>query len=768
MKAMGRVNVLDKHTAELIAAGEVVERPASVVKELVENSIDAGAKAVTVELRSGGVRYIRITDDGEGIEHEDVPKAFLRHATSKIAKGEDLNSIATLGFRGEALASVAAVAKVELITSTSSDRPGTHYVIEGGEEKDYSECGCARGTTIVVRDLFYNTPARLKFLKTDVKEGVAVASLLDRLALSHPEVAFRLVREGKQTLVTPGDGKLESAVYAVFGREFYQGLIPVKHSFGNVSVEGFISKPTESRPNTIMQTFFINGRYCRSKTMQAALEAAYKGSIMVGRRPACVLYVSMDCSAVDVNVHPAKLEVRFTNEKPIFDSVYGAVKNALNACTDRRQIQLGTKNPDPSIYAPPQPAPPVQTTVAQAVKQNITQPAARPSASVGGTQSRIDIDTRAAVPVQSEPRSASGMVMRDPGLGVTRPVHSVPPVKRPIGNIDISADELPDDRPAPAAEIITDDGRGFPEKDSAPVISDDARPAQVIAESESVVSDDGSVSVSASVLIEDRPADERDRGEELSAVPADAELSAPSAAEKLPPDGKDYPASADGEGFLPADAEGMSDGAPADEAVPVSADDEQEDLPPMRIVGEAFDTYILLESGDELVVIDKHAAHERLIYEQLRRNMPGGSAQMLLEPVAVTLDKLHCQALTDNAPLLEKAGFEIEEFGTGTVLVRSAPMMIATGDIAQAVAEIAGNLSSGKRDALMTERMDHALHTIACRAAIKGGDRSRPQELAALVAKLMANPDVRYCPHGRPIYTVLTRRELEKSFGRIQ
>ncbi len=701
---MGRVNVLDKHTAELIAAGEVLERPASVVKELVENSIDAGAKAITVELRSGGVRYIRITDDGEGIHHEDVPKAFLRHATSKISVGEDLNSIATLGFRGEALASVAAVAKVELITSTSSDHPGTHYVIEGGEEKDYSECGCARGTTIVVRDLFYNTPARLKFLKTDVKEGVAVASLLDRLALSHPEVAFRLVREGKQTLSTPGDGKLESAVYAVFGREFYSGLIPVKHSFGNVSVEGFISKPTESRPNSTMQSFFINGRYCRSKTMQAALEAAYKGSIMVGRRPACVLYVTMDCSAVDVNVHPAKLEVRFTNEKPVFDAVYGAVKNTLNANTDRRQIQLGGKAPDPSVFAPPQPAPPVQTTVAQAMKETV-RPAAAPVYAPAPQPAVRPAGEVHSMPVQGEQRTAPALTMRDPGMSAPRTVISAPPPMRPKGNIDISADELPDDRPVPS-----DGGESIP-----------------------------------SCL----PPDEREK------APAPQEPALPSPSESEAP----VPS--------PTEEEAAFISSQKEEA-PAAADAPEEELPELRIVGEAFDTYILLESGDELVVIDKHAAHERLIYEQLRRNMPGGSSQMLLEPVAVTLDKLHCQALTDNASLLEKAGFEIEEFGTGTVLVRSAPMMLAAGEIPSAVAEIAGNLASGKKDALVTERMDHALHTIACRAAIKGGDRSSPRELAALVARLMANPEVRYCPHGRPIYTVLRRRELEKSFGRIQ
>ncbi len=703
---MGKVNVLDKHTAELIAAGEVVERPSSVVKELVENAIDAGAKAVTVEIKSGGVRYMRITDDGEGIDREDVPKAFLRHATSKISKGEDLDSIATLGFRGEALASVAAVARVELITATSSDEPGTHYVIEGGEEKDHSECGCARGTTIVVRDLFFNTPARLKFLKTDVKEGVAVASLLDRLALSHPEVAFRLVREGKQTLVTPGDGKLASAVYAVFGREFYEGLIPVSYTSGGVKVEGFICKPTESRPNSVMQTFFINGRYCRSKTMQAAIEAAYKGSIMVGRHPACVLYTTIDCSAVDVNVHPAKLEVRFTNEKPIFDAVYGAVKSTLNTCNARREIQIGKGRPDPSLFAPPQPEAPVQATIAQAMK---AQPAnaqpsmpqsvvpARPAQTVmpegiPASGAKPDAGVTDRMPVQPEYGSRP-LTMKDSGLGtIIREREHGRSVIRPKGNIDITADELPDDRPM------------VPER---PQLSE--KPAEY------VITDDNNT-------------------ESIENLPAEVTQQAETAEEAAEPN-------------------------------PFAA--AEEELPFYRIAGEVFDTYILLESGDEMVVIDKHAAHERLIYEQLRRNMPGGAAQMLLEPVAVTLDKLHCEALLENIGLLEKAGFEIEEFGPGTILVRSAPMMIGADEIAGAVEEIAGNLGV-KKDALVTERMDHALHTVACRAAIKGGDRSSKEELAALVARLMANPEVRYCPHGRPIYTVLKRRELEKSFGRIQ
>ena len=337
---MSKVRLLDKHTAELIAAGEVVERPSSVVKELVENCIDAGASVITVEIRHGGSSYIRVTDNGEGIAPDDVPTAFLRHATSKIRVGTDLDSIATLGFRGEALASICAVSKMELITRTADSDVGVHYVIEGGDEGVNEEIGCAVGTTIIVREMFFNTPARRKFLKSDKTEGNAIAAVIDRVALSHPEISFRFVREGKEVLLTPGDGKLRSAIHAVYGREFTLGLIPVKYSYNNVSVEGFVSKPVNSRPNRAMQIFFINGRYVRSNTMQRAPEEACKGAVMIGKFPACVLGISLDCSAVDVNVHPAKLEVRFTEERPIYEAVYFAVKSSLTEFDAPRDVEL--------------------------------------------------------------------------------------------------------------------------------------------------------------------------------------------------------------------------------------------------------------------------------------------------------------------------------------------------------------------------------------------------------------------------------------------
>lgn len=326
---MGKINVLDKSIAELIAAGEVVERPASVIKELLENSVDAGATAITVEIKNGGVKYIRITDNGSGIMKDDVPKAFLRHATSKVSVANDLDNIATLGFRGEALASICAVAKVQLLTRHFSEDIGTSYEINGGQEVSCGDAGCPKGTTIIVRDIFYNVPARMKFLKRDVAEGNAVANIIDKLALSHSEIAFTFIRDGKQVLKTPGDGNLKSAIYSVYGREFVNKLIPVDYSLNGVQISGYITKPEFARPNRNMQNFFINGRFVKSLTAAKALEEAFKGSIMVGKIPSCVMHISIPCDTVDVNVHPAKTEVRFINERPIFDAVYHGVKTAL-------------------------------------------------------------------------------------------------------------------------------------------------------------------------------------------------------------------------------------------------------------------------------------------------------------------------------------------------------------------------------------------------------------------------------------------------------
>lgn len=685
---MAKVRLLDKHTAELIAAGEVVERPSSIVKELVENCIDAGATVITVEIKHGGSAYIRITDNGEGIAPEDVPTAFLRHATSKIRVDTDLDSIATLGFRGEALASICAVSKLEMITRTVDSDEGVHYVIEGGEEQLNEVIGCAVGTTIIVRDMFFNTPARRKFLKSDKAEGNAIASVLDRVALSHPEISFRFIREGKEVLLTPGDGKLKSAIHAVFGREFTSGLIPVKYEYNGVQVKGYISKPVNARPNRAMQIFFINGRYVRSRTMQTALEEACKGAVMVGKFPSCVLGISLDCSAVDVNVHPAKLEVRFTNERPIYEAVYFSVKSSLAEHDTPRDVELPVARkvstaPNMHEYSgvqidlneaarierinsriDPAPKPAERKSEPQIVKQSVSQ-----------SKPQILSD-------ESEP-----LVVRDSGTAV--PIQSndfVPPVvSKPI--------EVKRDEPAEAAPEVASVPYNEPPREEFVPIEED---------------------VPQEIPVETAPTIEEKIAEVEKNVPQDS--------------------------FI---------------------------LPEYKIVGEIFNTYILIESGNELIMIDKHAAHERLIYERLLKQAEDPDSQMLLTPLPITLDKQQYDVVVDNIELLAKAGFEVEDFGMGTVLIRSVPTILSGNDAEGTLLEIAGQLGS-KINAVTTEHLDWIYHTIACKSAIKGGDKNLPDELAALVLTLINNPDVRYCPHGRPIYISLKKREIEKYFGRIQ
>lgn len=637
---MPKIQVLDKQVAELIAAGEVVERPSAVIKELVENSVDAGASVVTVEIRRGGITYMRVTDNGCGIAAEEVPVAFLRHATSKVANEEDLNSIGTLGFRGEALASVSAVAHVEMFTRMKDRNTGARYLCGGEEEPVLEEVGCPQGTTIIVRDLFFNTPARMKFLKKDSTEGNSVAGVLDKLAMSHPEISFRFIRDGREQLHTPGDSKLASAIYAVYGREFSSSLIPVDYELNHVKVHGFISAPTASRPQRSMQNFFINGRFIRSRTAMAALEEAYKGSIMVGKFPACVLHIQVAAGAVDVNVHPAKLEVRFVNERPIFDAVYHGVYSALRAGDRPKEMEL--KRPAPSPYAPV-------------------------------------LEEQEQLPLASMP-----LVLRDSGAAAVLPELDAPPLRvleRPAQQADMGT---PACQPAP--EPVP---RPTPQPPAPPVRQLPLEPNQ-------------------------RPAPEE---------------------------------------FCQAEQTG-----PAPLPLEIST----------RILGEAFGTYIIVEYGrDGLMFIDKHAAHERLLYERLKAGEKGCEAQTLLEPVAVSLDKEEYTAVLAHEKELLRAGFEVSDFGSGMVLVRSAPLMLDGGDAAGAVMEIAGRLA-GLKTEITTEHMDWVYHNVACRAAMKAGDHTTREELISLAKELERNPEVRYCPHGRPVYILLKRRELEKQFGRIQ
>ena len=653
---MPKIQVLDKQVAELIAAGEVVDRPSSVIKELAENAVDAGATVITVEIRRGGVTFMRVTDNGCGIAPEDVPTAFLRHATSKVLLEDDLNSIATLGFRGEALASISAVAHVEMLTRAAGAETGVRYLCGEGEEGRLEEAGCPQGTTILVRDLFYNTPARMKFLKKDATEGNAVAGILDKLALSHPEISFRFIRDGKEQLHTPGDGKLSSTIYAVYGREFSSALIPVDYTLDHVKVWGCVSAPTSSRPNRSMQNFFINGRFVRSRTAMAALEEAYKGSIMVGKFPACVLHLQLAFSAVDVNVHPAKMEVRFVNERPIFDAVYHGVKSALQA-GDRPKV-MEWKKPPVSPYAP----------VPERQEQLRLQP--------------------------------------DPPKPQPKPAVSIPAA-----------------RPVPAS-----------------------RPVSLLQDSEKRPEKEPSFS-----RLVDRMLDQEVRPE-------------PATAEPIPKTSKTEPISPP---LAPSLPKGPLEAPAAPEREPASTKP-QSSLGEFhsRIIGEAFGTYLIVQyNWEELMFIDKHAAHERLLYERLKRENAGGEAQTLLQPVTVTLDKEEYSAVLGHLEELSQVGFEVEDFGSGTVLVRTAPLLLDGGDAAGAVMEIAGYLASLKHR-MTTEHMDWVYHNVACRAAMKAGDSISKEEMISLAEELERNPEVRYCPHGRPVYILLRRRDLERQFGR--
>ena len=691
---MGKINLLDKHVAELIAAGEVVERPASVIKELVENSIDAGATSVTVEIQNGGAKLMRVTDNGSGIAREDVPKAFLRHATSKVSLAEDLESIGTLGFRGEALASVAAVAKVELVTRTEEDLAGTRYVIEGGEEQVLEDAGRARGTTITVQEIFFNTPARMKFLKKDTVEANAVAAVLDKIALSHPELALRLVRDGKETLRTPGDGQLKSAVFAVFGREFTAGLIPMEYEFQGLHATGFVSKPSHARPNRSMQQFFINGRTVKSRTAQVALEQAFKGSLMVGKFPACVLHLSIPAQAVDVNVHPGKLEVRFINERPVFDVIYYGVKTAL------------AKGDSPNRVTLPSPAENV----------NSPQAAPRPAASAP-----LPFDPPTEKPQQiSLPQIFGSSVGSQPVLNdsgwedsVEISVPTTPAYQR-TGSFGATSAQ-----PAANPNSLQD----------MPQMAYPANGQETKGAEHPTV-----------------PAANFHRNEMVSAEQPAALTTSPE----------------------PSAAPVISEQTmPAQEEKPGTLGDTQ---PEFRYIGHAFGTYILLErtgaQGKEMVLIDRHAAHERLLYEQLKEQSGMSFSQMLLQPVPVMLEKNEYAAVLASLELCEAAGFEMDDFGSGTVLVRSAPLSLTGEDVPEAVMEIAGYLAQSRTD-VTTEHLDWLYHNIACRAAMKAHDDRSPQELIALVHQLDANPQLRYCPHGRPISIVLTQKELEKQFGRI-
>jgi DNA mismatch repair protein MutL len=657
-----RIHVLDKKVAELIAAGEVVERPASAVKELLENSIDAGATMITLEIKNGGISFIRVTDNGGGIVRADVPSAFLRHATSKILVEEDLTAIGTLGFRGEALASISAVSKAELITRTADELAGTHVKIEGGEIVESGDAGCPQGTTIIVRELFYNTPARMKFLKKDTTEGSAVAAVAQRIALSHPEVSLRFVKDGREELHTPGDNQLISAIHSVLGREFAQSLAPADYTIGHIHTQGFVTKPLSAKPNRNMQFFFLNGRLVKSKTMMAAIEEAYKNNIMAGKHPGCVLHIWLNPALADVNVHPAKLEVRFANEKEIFDAVYYAAKNAIAKSDDRPVLDIGGQ----------------EKKTAHFERENITLADINKGGAAqnpfGAQFSKNDQNEEQLRLILKNTPIAPETEKYEPVYNSTRAAYK--PVSG--GKIDIDADDLPE----------TENIKG----------------------------------------------NKNTENHEQNAVPQERKLQNEDMQNRI--------INVTEQGNVTAEREAES----------------------VQIVGQCFGTYILVQKGDSLWIIDKHAAHERILYEQVKSRRRA-SSQVLLEPVVVTLPAEEYAAALEGLGLLAEAGIVTEDFGGSSLLVREAPLDLAGQEIPALVSEAAGLLLAHKKD-ITPARLDWIFHSVACRAAIKAHDRTTLPEMQSLAERVLCNNDILYCPHGRPVAFELPQGDIEKKFGR--
>ena len=645
---MAKIIQLSPHIANLIAAGEVVERPASVVKELLENAVDAGATKITVEIKDGGMTYLRLTDNGCGMTAEDARTAFLRHATSKLRTAEDLAAIHTCGFRGEALAAIASVSRIDLMTKTPGSISGTSLHLEAGQITEESEAGCPDGTTIIIRDLFFNTPARMKFMKSDSYEGTRVAAAVQLQALAHPEVSITFLRDGKQVLSTPGTGGLEAAAYCVYGRDAGR-MIAVDSSWENYRITGFVTRPTDARPSRALQTFFVNGRPVRSKIMMAALEEAYRNQIMVGKFPACILHLQLPANAVDVNVHPAKTEVKFLSEKAVFDCIHYGVLGALNKTLDRPQMQIK-----------PQPVPAPAPTVKHAEPM------------------------QASAPAKKEPffRTMTAEEFKT----FSKALADGPQPKKEAAAAAAARIERPANMPLRETVIL-------------PSVEDDAHIAPV----------------------------------KQAPVPAGSmKASAPT----------------------PTPAEEM-------EQVELAMPQEI----PWKLAGELFQSYILVEQGEEAFLIDKHAAHERILFEKLKANQEAISAQTLLRPIPVRLGAEAMADLLANREELAELGFEMEEFGENTLLLRQIPMDLSPEQAADTLEAMAADLRDGRRERKDTVR-DEILHTVACKAAIKAGWKNDEAELLALVKQVMEDENLKYCPHGRPICIVLTKKQLEKQFKR--
>lgn len=644
---MPKINLLPKNVAELIAAGEVVERPASVIKELVENSIDAGASVITVEIQRGGITYMRVTDNGCGMEHSDVPTAFLRHATSKISVGNDLDAIATLGFRGEALAAVSSVSKVEMLTCTANSNFGTHYLIDGGEEQVYDETGCPVGTTIIIRDIFYNTPARMKFLKKDISEANACAAVIDRIALSHPEISFKFIRDGKQTLSTTGDGNVKGTVYSVLGREFSNTLIEVNGESRGITVSGLTCKPVSCKPTRNSQFTFLNGRLVRSGTVVAAVEQAYKNSAMVGKFPGFVLYITVPFDMVDVNVHPAKTEVRFSDERVIFEAVYGTVKNALTTGDTRPEIKFKTPvfNPFEHITAKEYKQQRLDTEKIPEMEKTIAEKIYKEDISLHNSNKYVNVLRDGTKPLFTTKYSFVGANGEKTEPMTQKEFQQKHIDTATVKEIDISTNEVKE-------------------------------------------------KVSIDIICDEEP--------------------------------------------------------------------EKHDI---ILIGEAFFTYIVVQMGDSIFMIDKHAAHERIVFNRLKKEHET-QVQQLLSPATAMLSGEEYDAVINNTELLLNAGFEVEDLGNSAVAVRTVPSFLVGENIPSLISEIA--LSIIKSGTVSTDREDDLFHTVACKAAIKAGMTTSRLEMQNLAEQVLNSKEIMYCPHGRPVAYEIKKRELEKQFGRIQ
>ena len=681
---MGIIHKLSPALADMIAAGEVVERPASVIKELVENAVDAGAKKITVEIKNGGITFMRVTDDGCGMSREDVPTAFLRHATSKISCAEDLGGISTMGFRGEALAAISSVSKIDLLTRSASDDLGVSMRVEAGNVIDIQPAGCPQGTTMIVRDLFYNTPARMKFLKRDSVEGGYISGAVQRQALGHPEIAFRFLRDGKPELTTPGDGKLLSAIYAAMGRSSAKEMVEVKSTSGGVTVTGYVGKPTASRGSRSYQHFFVNGRYVKSRMMASALEEAYKNQIMVGRFPICVLHITVPPTAVDVNVHPAKTEVKFLREGDVFDAIHYSVLGALSRAQDRPEMEL--KNPRPQV----QPK--------QSFYQNVTAQEYRTMTGMLEKGSSVQPSSPVLRQFESLGQRAEGNLRQN--VSVHDSVRMVPTVQgaRPVSALTSAVTETPAERTVRPPEHVA----AIPEE---PMPAPKPEPP---------------VSIPASVP-EDIP-------------PVQTVMDLP----EVP---------------IPK--------APEPQEI---QEPELQNEKPYRIIGEALDTYIIVEQGDGLLLFDKHAAHERIRFERLKAQRHEVMSQVLLSPLHPSMSREEVAVLLEQKETMEGLGFTLEDFG-GDLVVRAIPCDVTEEDATACLSELAQQLQDGRK--LDKETVyDDLLHTIACKGAIKGGQYTDPKEISALVAELMARDDIKHCPHGRPVCITLSRATLERQFKR--